>query len=1140
MRFISILFLLFAFNAHAQTSNVNWIHQGPNPFPVNVSGQINGIGRISQVKFHASDTSTVYAVSASGGLYKSMDHGKRWDILLGSTKLPRGSQASVCIDRTRDSTIYLGSGDANYYGGGTGVWKSIDGGSNFFISNTGMGNRLVIEILQDPLNANVLIAATNNGIYKSVNAGANWILKSGTWALKDMEYKPGSNGRVIYTTSSDSLYRSLDYGETWQPISNGIYIPAGYVGGRGMRVAVCPADTNIVYVAMVQKFCTIFKSIDGGNNFIAIKDSVMPNLTGYNNVLNDAGQGNYNFDFNCDPLDPTVCFVVSHNIFRSTNSGATWTQLSNWWAVVHTDMHQIAFSPHIPKYHYNINDGGVWFTQNAGTNWVQRSDGLAATEIYTAASSNIRKDIMSIGTQDNGELYRDTTGWKTNRGGDWSKKMSYDFKNPVMVYYSDGTRRNVVGGGNPALNLPFTGDYSAIAFSKEMIDYCWVAKNDSLFFTRDVHANPPTWTKIADFVGSGIIDIHSSYADTNLFFSINRNGKIFVSNNILASTPSFVSYATPATTNTAAAITSIRKKDSVIYISCGNRIYRSNNYGANFTNISLNYPTINVKELYHDLYTTDELVIALNSDGVWYHTDTMTQWKSILKNLPTNCGLNDLSVYNNGTPSSAFRNSYYGRGVWEFPLDDPSKVPNALFSADSNFICAGKFVNFRDTSSNNPTQWLWSFEGGVPSTSTLKNPTVLYPTEGTYKVRLTATNSFGSYTTEYKNCIAVLRDICAGVDTVPGKAIQVKGTEDNTVPALNIVTNTITIAGWVKLNGAQAAYSALYSMNGDSTKNCFTIISPNRLGYHWRGESGTWSYNTGPIMPYNEWCHIAMVISPTQAVFYVNGVGTSRTYTHKLSAFNTIGYVGSELGNNSRTMNALIDELTIYNKSLNQSEIRELMHLTKRNPNYPMHSSDSALIAYYQFNEAPVSGNKIFDKISRKFGNLDALTSRVKSTVPIGGGRFYRTIINAVASINQPNVRTSMNFPGPTFPNGEIVIAQLNNAPDTLPNCANYVSDNKSGILDNYGSNSSFNAIGSWHFTNIALPQGNYLSSSTYQLFSRKSFEDSLRWTSKGLANSILGGINGKINFNAANNIISAGQFIATNASSINLFRVQV
>jgi PKD repeat protein len=79
----------------------------------------------------------------------------------------------------------------------------------------------------------------------------------------------------------------------------------------------------------------------------------------------------------------------------------------------------------------------------------------------------------------------------------------------------------------------------------------------------------------------------------------------------------------------------------------------------------------------------------------------------------------------------------------------PPSPPLASFSiGGGSEICAGGLLNFTDQSTNNPSQWQWTFEGGSPTTSTLQNPTnVQFSAPGTYTVALTVSNSGGSNTT---------------------------------------------------------------------------------------------------------------------------------------------------------------------------------------------------------------------------------------------------------------------------------------------------------------------------------------------------------------------------------------------------------
>lgn len=82
------------------------------------------------------------------------------------------------------------------------------------------------------------------------------------------------------------------------------------------------------------------------------------------------------------------------------------------------------------------------------------------------------------------------------------------------------------------------------------------------------------------------------------------------------------------------------------------------------------------------------------------------------------------------------------------------KLPVVNFSIPLNNICANSSVTFMDASKK-ASSWQWQFPGGNPSTSTLKNPEVIYSQPGTYNVMLTASNDNGSQTVMRLNIITV-------------------------------------------------------------------------------------------------------------------------------------------------------------------------------------------------------------------------------------------------------------------------------------------------------------------------------------------------------------------------------------------------
>ena len=79
----------------------------------------------------------------------------------------------------------------------------------------------------------------------------------------------------------------------------------------------------------------------------------------------------------------------------------------------------------------------------------------------------------------------------------------------------------------------------------------------------------------------------------------------------------------------------------------------------------------------------------------------------------------------------------------------------AGFSTDTNGGCAPVEVQFTDESSSNVEEWLWTFEGGNPATSTEQNPVVLYQNYGTFNVSLVVSNSAGESTLVQEDLITI-------------------------------------------------------------------------------------------------------------------------------------------------------------------------------------------------------------------------------------------------------------------------------------------------------------------------------------------------------------------------------------------------
>ncbi len=715
----------------------SWSASGPINFPVNASGQINGIGRCTQIKFDPITTNRLYVTSATGGLWRSNDTGATWQNV-GTDYFPKMECASICIDHTNNNILYLGSGDPNYYSSGFGVWKSSNAGASWAISNTGMGNRLVVELIMDPINNQNILAATENGIYKSTNAGANWSVVKTGGTFKDMVLKPNS-ADTVYAVTDSQLWRSINFGATWTQITSGVFVPSS--NGQGMRLAVSKASPNVVYISMIANEGLTLKSTNFGTSFTTVYNNAAQSLVGYDATT--PGQGDYNFSMTCDQNNANVLYIAAHCVWKSTNGGVAWTKLTNWYDNCHTDMHGIRQHPVYTNMLFNVNDGGVFVCRNGGVTWHDRSNGLEATEIYHAAQSKLQRNTVSLGTQDNGELFLNSSTWFTNRGGDWGSKMLFSYNSANTVYYYENGNRRPVNGSETSYNLPFTANNNInLAFNKKIPNTGFCAYQN-FYRSNSLTATTPTWTQIGTTTNT-VVALHSSWADSSVIYAFTGNNVLYRCDNVFAASPTFTTFGAPGATGVAACITSIATNSNVVIVSCGNTIYRSTNKGQTFTNYNTGITGgLNIISIYHDEFSNDESVYACTAKKVYYRNSSLSSWQNITYNLPTIADMNEFMFFNSGTAASTLRVGYYGRGVWELPINT-SMPPAPNFIVNKQIICPNTTVTFTDQSYGNPIAWAWTFTGGSPATSTLTNPSVTYSVPGLYQVSLSVTNVNGT------------------------------------------------------------------------------------------------------------------------------------------------------------------------------------------------------------------------------------------------------------------------------------------------------------------------------------------------------------------------------------------------------------
>lgn len=723
------------------TKSNGWNSIGPNDWQT--ISYNPGIGRINVVAEHPTNPQIIYVGSPSGGIWKSTDGGSTWENL--NDDFPSLGVSGIAIDYTDPQTIYIATGDkdgADTYS--IGVVKSTDGGQTW--SNTGLSHNLTQflvcrELVMHPTDPNTLLVATNDGLYKTVDAGANWTL-SATGNIRDIEFHP-ANPSIIFA-SRDQLLRSTDGGDSFNLVTTGL--PGAGVVNR-MELAVSEDEPNWVYALTGKEsdasFEGLYLSTDGGMSFQ--QQANTPNLFGYAMAGDDDnGQSWYDMAIDADPSDASTVFVGGINVWKSTDAGQNWSINTHWVypssvGYTHADIHELRF------FNGNLycgSDGGIFKTSDVGNNWTDITSGMAISQFYRIGLSPQNPGIVIGGTQDNGSNLLQNNIWTHVFGADGMEAAVNPTNADIMfcTYQFGGLRRSTDGGAS--WNLIFEGNgedggwvtpYECIGTSTVIAGYENVWKSTN---------NGNSFSSISSFGGNGSI--------RDLDVADNDEDVIYVAfNNSLHKTENGGATWTNVTNNLPnLSITDIQihpNYPSIVWLTTsgydnGDKVFVTTDGGSNWQNISQNLPNIPANAIVYQEGSNGGIYVGMDV-GIYYTDSTLSNWQAFDQDLP-NVIVNELEIHYG---SDLIRAATYGRGVWESDLFTPSTLPpEADFSNSVTEICPTDSISFTDASTNAAPGWTWYFPGGSPSTSTLANPSVLYPATGSYEASLVVNNANGT------------------------------------------------------------------------------------------------------------------------------------------------------------------------------------------------------------------------------------------------------------------------------------------------------------------------------------------------------------------------------------------------------------
>ncbi|MCB0720735.1 MAG: T9SS type A sorting domain-containing protein [Ignavibacteriae bacterium] len=682
----------------ADNSGTSWTQLGPHNFG----------GRTISLALNPGNPNTIYAGSASGGLWRSYTGGvgtSAWEnIQTGFSVLGVGS---IAINPQDTNEMYIGTGEVYGYGMsfggisvrttrgsyGIGILKTTDNGATWWKTLDWSPNTMRgVEVVRiNPLNPNTVWAGTSEGTYVTFDAGNNWEQVDTTIMVTDLIINPNDTGTVLIAcgnlgSTGTGFYRTTNSGANWTKITSGL--PASW-GGKAI-FSIYGSSPNTVFASIGNGAAT------GAGTWLV--KSTNFGLTWSTRTTNDYAtyQGWYSHFAVVNQSDSSKVLCAGVDVYKSTNGGFNLSQKSFWYLwdlgrtpiggpegppdYSHADHHCFVTHPSDPNIVYLGNDGGIFRTTDFGETFSGLNGGYQTQQFYNGFNSAETDSMLSIGgLQDNASAIWDgQLAWIRVLGGDgnWA---AINYRNTDTMYCTAqylNLFRSVDGGSNFDNVAPPTGGTGGfvspfmlahgnpqLIYSANVLIYkstnggnSWLSPNAGV----QLDGNNPSLGMSVSPLNDNLVYVSSS--------PVVSNGKVFRTTNG-GTTWQNVTGTLPNRYMIDIAADPV--EESVVYVTASgfgtDHLYKSTNYGDTWASVDNNLPDVPTSSVVVDPLNNQHIYLG-NDIGVYVTTNGGTNWQEFKVGMPDASIVMDLSI---SKLNRKLRAATHGSGVWERDLLSP-------------------------------------------------------------------------------------------------------------------------------------------------------------------------------------------------------------------------------------------------------------------------------------------------------------------------------------------------------------------------------------------------------------------------------------------------------------------------------------
>ncbi|HNS17215.1 MAG TPA: FlgD immunoglobulin-like domain containing protein [Bacteroidales bacterium] len=666
-------------------------------FDYELMGPTNIGGRITDIAVHPDSPYTWYIGASTGGIFKTTDGGSSWENVFLSA--PLISIGDLEIDPTDENIIYAGTGEANsssFSFLGNGIYKSTDAGQTWAhlgLDYSAYIGRIVVDY-DDPQRIFAAACGTlftpdeHRGVYRSQDGGNTWekvlFVTDSTSAIDIVQHPENPDilfaamweriRGLSYRTSfglSSGVYKSTDGGDTWTEITD--WLPSGYNVGRiGIDIAKSSPNVMYAFYDMANEEVRVYRSDDTGESWYRTNDNALQEM--------NSNFGWYFGQIRVDIYDANKVYVYGVEAFRSTNGGNSWSTMGGW--DFHVDHHAMYMDKNISLY-LEGNDGGLYMSTNYSTTWTKVNN-LPITQFYAIEIDYQNPERIYGGTQDNNTI-RTYSGslddWEALLGGDgFYTLVDYTNSNIIYAEYQYGQLYKSTDGGNDFNYIAWSMGNDRTNWSSPLVMHP-VLPNTLYFGTYRVWKTlngGSQWTAVSSDLtdgddGSGyhtVSTLDISRPDPDIILAGTDDGHVHISLDAGA-TWNEISEGLPKRWITRVKCDPVYS--DVIYATLSGfrwdepiaHVYRSNDLGQTWENISGNLPELPVNAMAIDPDVADRYLVGTDA-GLFLTEDGGESWWGVSGGLG-NVPIYDLKILDY---DRALYVGTYGLSIYRVDLDD--------------------------------------------------------------------------------------------------------------------------------------------------------------------------------------------------------------------------------------------------------------------------------------------------------------------------------------------------------------------------------------------------------------------------------------------------------------------------------------